>query len=51
MALLQFGSGKMPWSAIAKLSTRKGCMFACGWLPPTWRPRPGASAVGFAGAA
>jgi len=25
----------MPCSAMLKFSTRNGCMFRCGWLPPT----------------
>src|SRR5262245_38744420 len=27
--------GKMPCSAMQRQSARKGCMFRCGWLPPT----------------
>ena len=30
------GDGKMPWSAMQKLSVRNGCMFRCAWLPPTF---------------
>ena len=33
----QFCDGKMPCSAMQKLSTRNGCMFSCGWLPPMLR--------------